>query len=76
MSKQAQRDFLSATVLSRLRPLSLEARFPMLGIVSGRNRSPIRGSSLEFAAYREYVPGDDLRRLDWRVHGRSGRYFG
>jgi uncharacterized protein (DUF58 family) len=75
MFKQAQRDFLSASVLSRLRPLSLEARFPMLGNVSGRHRSPVRGSSLEFAAYREYAPGDDLRRLDWRVHGRSDRYF-
>lgn len=75
MSKQAQRDFLSPKVLTRLNALSLYARFPMLGNVSGRHRSPIRGSSLEFAAYREYVPGDDLRRLDWRVHGRTDRYF-
>lgn len=47
----------------------------MLGNVSGRHRSPIRGSSLEFAAYREYTAGDDIRRLDWRVHGRTDRYF-
>ena len=75
MAQRTQRDFLSPTVLSRLNALNLHARFPMLGSVSGRHRSPIRGSSLEFAAYREYVPGDDLRRLDWRVHGRSDRYF-
>jgi uncharacterized protein (DUF58 family) len=75
MSRPSQRDFLDAKVLARLQALSLEARFPMLGNVSGRHRSPIRGSSLEFASYREYTPGDDPRRLDWRVHGRSDRYF-
>ena len=47
----------------------------MLGNVSGRHRSPVRGSSLEFSAYRQYVPGDDTRRLDWRAYGRSDRYY-
>ena len=47
----------------------------MLGNVSGKHRSPIRGSSVEFAAYRKYVPGDDTRRLDWRAWGRSDRYY-
>ena len=47
----------------------LHARTPMLGSVSGRHRSPVRGSSLEFAEYRKYVPGDDLRRVDWRAWG-------
>ena len=47
----------------------------MLGSVSGRHPSPHRGSSVEFAEYRKYVPGDDLRRLDWRAFGRSDRYF-
>lgn len=47
----------------------------MLGNVAGRHRSPIRGSSLEFAEYRKYVPGDDTRRLDWRAWGRSDRYY-
>jgi len=62
-------------VLARLSALPLDARFPMLGNVSGRHRSPIRGSSLEFSEYRKYVPGDDTRRLDWRAYGRSDRYF-
>ena len=53
----------------------LHARQPMLGSVSGRHASPIRGSSLEFAEYRKYVPGDDLRRLDWRAWGRSDRFY-
>ena len=47
----------------------------MLGTVSGRHPSPHRGSSVEFAEYRKYVPGDDLRRLDWRAYGRSDRFF-
>lgn len=70
-----KRDFLDPHVIGRLASLPLHARFPMLGSVSGRHRSPVRGSSLEFAAYRKYVPGDDVRRLDWRAYARSDRYF-
>jgi len=47
----------------------------MVGGVSGRHASPHRGSSVEFAEYRKYVPGDDLRRLDWRAFGRSDRFY-
>jgi uncharacterized protein (DUF58 family) len=47
----------------------------MLGGVSGRHASPHRGASVEFADYRKYVPGDDLRRLDWRAYGRSDRFY-
>lgn len=55
--------------------LTLYARHAMLGNVSGKHRSPVRGSSLEFAQYRKYVPGDDTRRLDWRTWGRSDRFY-
>lgn len=55
--------------------LPLNARHAMLGNVSGRHRSPVRGSALEFAQYRKYVPGDDTRRLDWRTWGRTDRYY-
>ena len=55
--------------------LPLHARQAMLGSVSGKHRSPVRGSSLEFAQYRKYVPGDDTRRLDWRTWGRSDRFY-
>ena len=55
--------------------LPLFARRPMQGSVSGRHASPHRGSSVEFAEYRKYVPGDDLRRLDWRAYGRSDRFY-
>src|SRR5947209_7700974 len=69
------RSFLDAQVLSRLAAVPLFSRRPMQGNVSGRHPSPHRGSSVEFAEYRKYVPGDDLRRLDWRVYGRSDRFF-
>lgn len=75
MPEQVQRDFLNAGVLARLAGLPLFARFPMVGNVSGRHRSPIRGSSLEFAEYRKYVLGDDTRRLDWRAYGRNDRFY-
>jgi uncharacterized protein (DUF58 family) len=69
------RSFLDAAVLSRLAAVPLFARKPMVGAVSGRHPSPFRGSSVEFAEYRKYVPGDDLRRLDWRAYGRSDRFY-
>src|SRR3954453_21180198 len=69
------RSFLDAGVLSRLAGVPLFARRPMLGTVSGRHPSPHRGSSVEFAEYRKYVPGDDLRRMDWRAYGRSDRFY-
>jgi uncharacterized protein (DUF58 family) len=75
MAVNAERDFLDPKVLGRLAGLPLHARFPMLGNVTGRHRSPIKGSSLEFAQYRKYVPGDDIRRLDWRAYARSDRFY-
>ena len=63
----SQHAFIDPKVLARLAGLGLHERVPMLGNVSGRHRSPIRGSSLEFAEYRKYVPGDDIRRMDWRA---------
>lgn len=74
-NQQPQRDFLDPAVLTALCGLPLMARRPMRGSVSGKHISPTRGSSVEFAQYRKYVPGDDLRRLDWRAYGRSDRYY-
>jgi uncharacterized protein (DUF58 family) len=71
----SEREFLDPNVIARLASMPLESRSPMIGNVSGRHRSPMRGSSLEFAQYRKYVPGDDTRRMDWRVWGRSDRCY-
>lgn len=60
-------------VLDRLAGLSLVARTVVEGFMSGHHRSPHVGSSVEFSQYREYVPGDELKRVDWKVFARSDR---
>jgi uncharacterized protein (DUF58 family) len=67
--------FIDKTLLSRLASLPIESRVPMMGNVAGKHRSPHRGSSVEFAEYRKYVPGDDTRRLDWKAFARSDRFY-
>ena len=67
--------FLDNALLSRLGSLPIESRVPMMGNVAGKHRSPHRGSSVEFAEYRKYVPGDDTRRLDWKAFARSDRFY-
>jgi uncharacterized protein (DUF58 family) len=69
------RSLLDPEVLARLMAQPLMSRFPMEGTISGQHKSPHRGSSVEFAEYRNYVPGDDIRRLDWRVFGRTDRFY-
>lgn len=69
------RSFLDPQVVARLAGIPFMSRRPMQGNVSGRHASPHRGASVEFAEYRKYVPGDDLRRLDWRAYGRSDRHY-
>jgi len=58
---------------ARLQRLELRARTAVEGLRGGRHRSPLKGSSTTFAQHREYVAGDDLRRLDWRLMARSDR---
>ncbi|MFO0941737.1 MAG: DUF58 domain-containing protein [Pirellulales bacterium] len=74
-TERQQRSFVDPVVLAQLSALPLVARKAMLGNVSGRHSSPHRGASVEFAEYRKYVPGDDLRRLDWRTYGRTDRFY-
>lgn len=71
----AAMSLLDRRMIARVGHLPLSARRAMIGSVSGKHRSPTRGSSVEFAEYRSYVPGDDLRRLDWRAYGRTDRFF-
>lgn len=61
--------------IARVRKLQLLARTVVEGYISGLHRSPFKGASAEFAEYREYLPGDDLKRFDWRVFARSDRRF-
>jgi len=69
------RRYLDPKVLDKLGRLELKARQAVEGFMAGLHRSPQRGASVEFAEHREYVPGDDLRHLDWRIYGRSDRFY-
>ncbi len=66
---------VDSAVLGRLSRLTLNARLPMAGSVAGLHRSATRGSSIEFAEYRKYVQGDDIRHVDWRVFARTDRFY-
>ncbi|MEO6213377.1 MAG: DUF58 domain-containing protein, partial [Vicinamibacterales bacterium] len=76
-STPAGRDhrFLDPAVISRLGPMELKARTVVEGFLSGLHRSPYKGFSVEFAEYRQYLPGDDLSTLDWKVYARTDRHY-
>ena len=67
--------YLEPAILAKLEGLQLRARRIVEGYVSGVHRSPYHGFSIEFAEHREYAPGDDLRYLDWKVFGRTDKFY-
>lgn len=67
--------FLDPAVVARLGTIDLKARTIVEGFLTGLHRSPYKGFSVEFAEYRQYLPGDDLATLDWKVYARSDRHF-
>jgi uncharacterized protein (DUF58 family) len=67
--------FLDPAVIARLSTMELKARTIVEGFLSGLHRSPYKGFSVEFAEYRQYLPGDDLSTLDWKVYARSDRHY-
>src|SRR3954452_9478736 len=66
--------YLAPDVLARAEALGLAARQVVEGLRVGDHKSPFRGFSVEFVQHREYVPGDDIRHIDWKSYGRSERY--
>jgi len=72
---QTSTHLLDPARLSEIAGLELKARLIVEGYLSGTHRSPFRGFSVEFAEHREYVPGDDLRYVDWKVYGKSDRIY-
>jgi uncharacterized protein (DUF58 family) len=66
--------YLNADALSRAQALGIKARAVVEGLRVGDHKSPFRGFSVEFVQHREYVPGDDIRHIDWKGYGRSERY--
>jgi uncharacterized protein (DUF58 family) len=69
------RRYLDPAVIARFGPTPLLARRVVEGFLSGLHRSPFRGFSVEFADHREYVPGDDLKFLDWMLYARTDHYY-
>jgi uncharacterized protein (DUF58 family) len=67
--------YLDPLTLAKVRGLELQARLVVEGYLSGMHKSPYHGFSVEFAQHREYVPGDDIKHMDWKVYGRTGRFF-
>jgi uncharacterized protein (DUF58 family) len=67
--------FVDPQVLSRIDTLELVARTVVDGFINGLHRSPYLGLSLDFAEHRPYMPGDDIRRIDWRLYARTDRYY-
>ena len=74
-STTRQRQFLDPAVVARLGTLELKARTIVEGFLSGLHRSPFKGFSVEFAEYRQYMPGDDPSTIDWKVYARSDRHY-
>ena len=71
----ARRSLLDPAVLARLGTLKLRVRAVTEGILSGLHRSPHHGQSVEFAEHKEYTPGDDVRRIDWKAYGKFDKYY-
>lgn len=67
--------YLDPSALARLKNIKLVARAVVEGFISGLHRSPYKGFSVEFAEYREYVPGDDLKHFDWKVYARTEKEY-
>ena len=72
---QETRKFLDPLVLSKLTNMELIARLVVEGFISGLHKSPYRGFSVEFAEHRQYMPGDEIRYIDWKVYAKSDKFY-
>jgi len=75
LRKSNKIQFLDPEVLQTISGMELRARLVVEGFISGLHKSPYQGFSVEFAEHRQYVPGDELRHIDWRVFGKSDRFY-
>jgi len=75
MSAEGIGAFLNPAQMSKLNRLTLNSRYVVEGTLAGRHRSAQKGASTEFADHRAYMPGDDLKRIDWKVLGRTDKYY-
>ena len=75
MSTKQYRKFLRPEVVSKLANMTLRARLVVEGFIVGLHRSPYHGFSVEFAEHRQYMPGDEIKHLDWKVYGKTDRFY-
>jgi uncharacterized protein (DUF58 family) len=75
MAEQDERKFLDPLVVSKLSNLELRARLVVEGFIAGLHKSPYKGFSVEFAEHRQYMPGDPIRNIDWKVYARRDRFY-
>ncbi len=76
--KQESRDYrkyLQPDVVARLANMELVARLVVEGFITGLHQSPYHGFSVEFAEHRQYMPGDEVRHIDWKLYGKTDRYY-
>ncbi len=73
--QQTYMTYLQPDIISRIENLELRARLVVEGFIAGLHRSPYHGFSVEFAEHRQYMPGDEIKHIDWKVYGRTDRYF-
>jgi uncharacterized protein (DUF58 family) len=69
------RKYLDPATVSKLASLELKARLVVEGFIVGLHKSPYHGFSVEFADYRQYMPGDDIKHIDWKIYGKSDRFY-
>jgi uncharacterized protein (DUF58 family) len=69
------RQYLQPHVVSKLANMELRARLVVEGFITGLHKSPYHGFSVEFAEHRQYMPGDEIRRIDWKIYGKTDRYY-
>ncbi len=75
MADQSHSKYLAPEVLSKLKSLEVKARLVVEGFIAGLHRSPYHGFSVEFAEHRQYMPGDSIRDIDWKVFAKSDRFY-
>ena len=70
-----KRKYLEPEMVARLSNMSLRARLVVEGYIIGQHKSPFHGFSVEFAEHRAYGPGDEIRHIDWKLYGKTDRFF-
>ncbi len=74
-ARQNYRKYLQPDVVAKLANMEIVARLVVEGFITGLHKSPFHGFSVEFAEHRQYMPGDEIKHIDWKIFGRTDRYY-